>query len=173
MIAFGHSSVGTLVGIGTYYWLPDAWPLIPRLLIAFILGIISHYAADAVPHGHYNFDPKHLTRQAVSVFIIDFFGAIMILSLLALLKFGISDGFWFVLAGIAGAQAPDIAEGFVDLGYIKSSNVVIKHRRFHFEKTHRKTPEHVALPSGARMWTWTDIWQVLVFAIAVVTLAQS
>lgn len=161
MLAFGHNGVGTMVGLGTFAVLPDSIPLPGRLGIAFVLGIFSHYLTDAIPHGHYEFAPHELTKKMALLFLADFGGSMLILAGIALWRFGLTEGFFMVFAGMWGAQLPDIFEGFVSLKVIPSWRWVRAHRKFHFETMHAKTPHNLLLPDGvSRRWSWTDIWQI-------------
>lgn len=172
MLAFGHNSVGTMVGLGTFAVLPESIPLFARLGIAFVLGIFSHYLTDAIPHGHYEFAPARLTKKMALLFLADFGGSMLILAGAAFWRFGLTEGFFMAFAGMWGAQLPDIFEGFVSLKAIPFNKWVRAHRKFHFEMIHSKTPTQLRLSDGVtRRWSWTDIWQVGCFVVAVCLLA--
>lgn len=171
MLAFGHNSVGALVGLAAFTYVPETVPVAVRLLIAVVVGVISHYLTDRIPHGHYEFEPSRLTTKMALLFLLDFGGSMIVLTACAFWRFGFSELFFGILVGMWAAQLPDIFEGFVNIGVIPFSNPVKKHRNFHFHTMHAKTPHHLLLPDGeARKWSYTDSWQVGCFVTALLAL---
>lgn len=161
MLAFGHNSVGALVGVTTFSVIPETVPLSARLTLTIVVGFLSHYLTDRIPHGHYEFAPARLTKKMALLFLLDFGGSMLLLTTLAYVHFGISEILWGIFVAMWAAQIPDIFEGFVNIGIIPFSNFVKKHRNFHFYTMHAKTPHALLLPDGeTRKWSYSDIWQV-------------
>ncbi len=176
MLAFGHTSSGVLVGLGLITIEQSSPSVIPvgfLLLIAVLLGVLVHYLGDFIPHGHYDFAAKHPTKQAWFFLALDFAAIGLLFTLIILQKFGFGFEFWIIFAAVLGAQLPDIFEGLVDRKIIPTNHWTKLHRHWHFKILHwhtRTAKRH--LPSGARALQWTDVWQVAVFALALVLLIR-
>ncbi len=168
MLAFGHNSIGALIGLSTFTLLPDSTPLTARISLAVCASFISHYLTDRIPHGHYEFSPARLTKKMALLFLLDFGGSMIVLTLCAYMKFGISAQLFVIMACMWAAQLPDIFEGFVSAGVIPFSRLVRIHRNFHFYTMHAKTPHNLLLPDGeSRKWSESDVWQIACFLGAI------
>lgn len=176
MLAFGHTSSGVLVGLGLITIEQNAATAIPvgwLLLVALLLGIAVHYLGDFIPHGHYDFVAKHPSKKAWIFLGLDFAAVGLLFALIALHKFGFGIDFWVIFSAVLGAQLPDIFEGLVDRKIVPTNRWTKLHRYWHFKILHwhtRTAKRH--LPSGARALAWTDIWQVAVFALALILLLR-
>lgn len=172
MIAFGHSSVGAIIGAGVAVAAaPTTSPLV-KIVVVVVLGIISHYIFDAIPHGHYNFSYKKMSHNKnLWIFLLDTIGAFLALSLVTYLAVGASLSLLLVIVGMLAALLPDIWEAGVDLGIIPKRRIAKVHRHFHFNFIHWHSDKHSSLPNHARMWSITDVWQVIVFIVALLLVA--
>lgn len=159
MIAFGHTAVGVLVGIGTYQVLGGS-NVIEGSAVAFSVGVASHYLFDFIPHGHF-FGPKDYKRKVFLTIIFDLLLSLILFTYLSFTRFGISDQFFYILFAIAGSQAPDILDGFIYIdilpnkGLIKAENNL--HRLMHWHGKDKNT----------LLISRFDIWQVLICLSAV------
>ncbi len=172
MLAFGHNSVGALVGLATFTYVPETVPVTVRFLIALVAGVISHYLTDRIPHGHYEFAPSRVTKKMAALFLLDFGGSMTVLTACAFWRFGFSEMLLGIFVGMWAAQLPDIFEGFVNVGVIPFSNPVKKHRNFHYYTMHAKTPHHLLMTDEiSRKWSYTDAWQVGCFVVAILALS--
>lgn len=164
MLAFGHAGVGAIVGVGVVTLAASTLPLTLSLPLALVAGIISHYVADRVPHGHYEFAPQHATKKMILLFLADFGLGMGILFCAALYKFGFTPPLFIISLAMIGAQLPDVWEGFINLKLIPMSNFARHHRHFHFVIMHEKTPSHKTFSDGVtRKWSILDCWQIAVY----------
>lgn len=166
MIAFGHSSFGVIAGAVVIATLGQAgvstWLL---LIVAFLFGIITHYIGDFIPHGHYKFGAKHISIKSLTIFSLDFFGAILFLLSLTYIQVGFGLELLIFGAAIAGAQLPDIWEAAVDLEFVPNSTFAQSHRHFHYDILHwHNEPKHSRTGRPIRL---SDLWQVGVFLISI------
>ncbi len=70
MVAFGHTAIGVGVGMVTFHLVGDANPVLGSVT-ALGGGIVSHYLADLVPHGHFFEDPDNYKRYALPIIVFD------------------------------------------------------------------------------------------------------
>lgn len=172
MVAFGHSSVGAIIGASVAVVSAPTTNPFYKIAAALIFGVISHYVFDAIPHGHYDFDTKKLRRNKLFwVFLLDTIGAFTVLSLVALTTIGTSLTLLLVVAGMVGALLPDIWEAFIELKIIPTNWVTKAHSKFHYSFLHWHNQPHSHLKKQARMLSLTDIWQVITFIIAMLLLS--
>jgi len=158
MIAFGHTAVGTLVGIGTYQLLGGSTPVLATG-VAFGVAIASHYITDLVPHGHL-IHFKDYKKKVKYVIVLDLALSVLLFSWLAYSKHGLGWETIYILAGIAGAQLPDVLDGLIYTGYIPERGIVKIEAKFH-QETHWHGKFENAL-----MWGRRDIWQITTVLIA-------
>lgn len=172
MLAFGHSSVGSIIGASVAVVAAPTTNPFYKIGIALIFGFVSHYVFDAIPHGHYDFEAKKLWRNKTFwIFLLDTIGAFALLSLVALSSAGVSLTLLLVIIGMIGALLPDIWEAFIDLKIIPASWVARVHRKFHFNFLHWHNQPHSHLKGGARALGMADIWQAITFIIAILLLS--
>jgi hypothetical protein len=174
MIAIGHTSVGVLVGVVAIE-LGGAMLPLPLLLGAtFAAGVASHYVMDLVPHGHYNFDARHITARSGILLLLDVgvpIAAFLIFTLLVVHNF--SAPLWSIMAGIAGAQAPDIFDGILGTGKVATNSIFEKETSFH-QWTHWHNPTDIAkatVEGGKKLDLW-DVWQVMVIFLGIWSVSQ-
>ena len=160
MVAFGHTAVGTIVGVAAFQVLGRG-DIALGLVATGIFGIISHYLADLIPHGHFFTDPKKYDKLIIWVILFDLLlPFLFILGFAHLLGKGGSE-MLYILFGIGGAQLPDVLDGLrrikllPEIGFFKIEN------DFHLS-THWHGKEEKALIFGV-----ADVWQMLVFVGAV------
>ena len=149
MVAFGHTAVGAIVGIYTYQHLGATDP-ITGLLVAGTVGVVSHYIADTIPHGH--FFPEKEYRQKVGYAIVfDLF-----LSILVYLSSNILFTL-FVLFGIGGSQLPDVVDGLIYTKRLPNKGLLKLEHSFHLATHWHGTKEKTLL------WSIWDTWQIALF----------
>jgi len=167
--SIGHNITGASIGLACYSWIDR--PIL-AFISAVIAGFISHYVFDFIPHGHYKDvgtrkSDGSLIEIDKKTLIFVLLDAIPSLIAINLAVFFMSDSLWttfIVASAIAAAQLPDAIEFFIDIGFIKKSKFLAKHRNFHmFEPIHWHSPS----PAVARVWTWTDIWQLIPLAVLI------
>jgi hypothetical protein len=167
MIAVGHTSVGVIVGIGVLAITEGQSPLV-AVSVAYVAGVASHYLMDLIPHGHYDFNGENPTYRSISLLCLDLFLPISIFSLFLLLKFGLSTPLYVSFMAIAGAQAPDVLQGMLARGIFPRRGLFQDETHFHMW-THWHNPKNPldATREGGRKLSWTDLWQVGCFCLAV------
>ena len=121
---------------------------------ALCLGIASHLALDAVPHGdagigHWvHSSPNHVTklqRLLPMVFVDQILGGGVFLLLLSSPLF-LSTGFWTLFAGAFGSILPDYLTGIRDL-LPEAPRWLESIHRLH-EKCHYRGKEHFTILTG-------------------------
>ena len=157
MIASGHNAIGTTIGLVVASQTSDP---VSAFLVAVLGGLVFHYAADFVPHGHIISNKEFGTLPAV--LFLDLFGSFLVIYSLILLKFGFSQTSFIVLVAIGASQLPDVIEGMLyfkkipKIGLIKWENSMHQYI-FHWHGQHEK----------ALMWdAKRDIWQIAVIVFA-------
>lgn len=167
MVAFGHTAVGTLVGLGVYHYFGTSQPEL-GLLIAGGAGIASHYLADSIPHGHF-FSHKDFKKKIIYAIIFDFFLSVIVFSGLVLFISGFDWKFWYVLFAIGGAQLPDILDGFYYLALLPHSGLFKSENSFH-----QATHWHGIFKNGklidGQPFKKYDVWQVVMVVVALLAL---
>lgn len=116
-----HGSAGLLIGSQT----GNPW-------LAFIFGLLSHFALDAIPHDSReakNWQDKgdYIKKIALEA-MIDLF--LFLLLLYALIFFDKLDMNMSIIAGIFGALLPDYIWGVAELFKI-DSKLIEKYKTFH------------------------------------------
>lgn len=166
MIGFGHTSTGVLIGIGAIQFLPEKISTPTQIFIVFLLGVISHYITDFIPHGHYAIDPEKLTKKSLALFTLDTLGVAMFFLLIALYKYGLTSSFWLIAFAITGAQLPDVWQGINKLTRIKQNTITSFESYLHSKIAHWHNPPNTPIPGGGRPWSQADIWQISIFMFA-------
>lgn len=130
-----HATVGTLIGMHTR-----------SPVIAFFLGIISHFFLDAIPHGDeklgIDFQGKKNKKQIARFSLI--VGADVVVTTIATLVavfFGDVDSIWSISCGIVGALLPDLLQA----AYLYSQHPWLKgffdiHSAVHYKEGHYSMP---------------------------------
>jgi hypothetical protein len=156
MIASGHNAIGTTVGLVVITQVSEPMTAVG---LAIIFGLVFHYLADAVPHGHFLSHAEY--RKLPPSLYLDLFGSFVLLFGIVLFKFGLTLPSLVILGAIGASQLPDVIEGLLEFrklprrGIIKFENDA--HQKiFHWHGRHAN-----ALP-----WGWTDIWQITVVILA-------
>ncbi len=164
MIAFGHTAVGAIVGVGVYHFLPDQ-PL-TSLVVAGGVGIVSHYLADLVPHGHFG-RMKNYRKEVVPIIFFDFLLSVAIFVGLSYWHFGLTLKTFDILFGIGGSQLPDILDGLIYSKRIPNKGFLKIENGFH-QWTHWHSKNHLPLLMG-----WRDIWQVTMVVVALLLIIKN
>lgn len=161
MIAVGHTSLGVLIGIGASQAFGSSQ--LAAVTIAFVAGLASHYIADFIPHGHYNFVASKINKKSLLKLCLDLAVPIAVFSLLLSHD---SKLLTIVLFSVLGAQLPDITEGLQDIKLIRPNNFLKKHRHLHYMVFHSKGQN--LLPKNGKVLSAYDLWQAGVVCIAIV-----
>lgn len=184
MIASGHNSVAAILATGAMYYTnyhasseydPALW------FTLVILGLISHYLADAIPHGHYKkpesalktyvTKPKaertHIPLSTFFIGLVDMLVSLLIFVVLFWLLFGAGSLIILFFAFI-GAQLPDLVMLIHDSGIAPNNPLVKLEQSLHAGPVHWHDSES-DLP---RPWGITDIWQIGVFILAIILCVQ-
>lgn len=169
MVAFGHTAVGALVGLGVYHYLGTSQPEI-GLVVSGACGITSHYLADALPHGHF-FSEKQFKKKIIWVIIFDFLLSVIVFAGTTLLLNGLEWKFWYVLFAIGGAQLPDVLDGWYYLGVIPHKGIFKIENSFHRSMHWHGIFEKGVLVDGQPLKI-SDIWQVATVLIALLVLVS-
>lgn len=158
MVAFGHTALGVIVGVTTYQYLGES-NLVSGLAIAAASGILAHYSADFIPHGHF-FKPEKFKKYLIPIIIFDLFLSVVLFLGWTFLKDGFGEKFLYIMFGIGGSQLPDILDGLVYIGVIKAKGLFKIENNFH-QKLHWHGTGSKALLLGLY-----DIWQVFIILTA-------
>ena len=129
MVAFGHTAVGTLVGLITYQYLKDTNPAI-TLITAGTAGVISHYIADFIPHGHF-IRHNDFKKRVWEIIIFDLGFSVVLLLAISYFNFGQSLKTFAILFGIAGSQLPDVLDGLIYIKVLKAKGILKLENNFH------------------------------------------
>lgn len=169
MVAFGHTAVGALVGVGMYQALGHTQPEL-GLILAGGGGIISHYVADFVPHGHF-FKHPDFKKYIVIDIIFDLFLSIVFYLGLTFMTSGLGWKFWYVLFGIGGSQFPDFIGGLYELKILPHKGLLKIEHDFH-EGTHwHGIFKNGKLIDGQPLKLY-DVWQLSMVLIALVAVVS-
>lgn len=153
MVSFGHTAMGSAVGIATYYYLGGQNPAL-GLFLSGAAGTVSHYFTDFIPHGHF-IRPRDFKKKIFQIVIFDLAFSVLLFSGLAYLSFGADLKLLYVLFGIGGAQLPDVLDGLIYSGVLPQKGFFKLENQFH-NVLHWHGSGNKAL-----MWGVLDIWQVL------------
>lgn len=162
MIAFGHSAIGASAGVITYLNYADK--PVEGLIIAATAGIVCHYIADFIPHGHF---VRKLTQSNLP-FILIFDVALSVLLFLYLpYKYhGNLLQVLFILFAIGGSLLPDALDGLIAIKILKKEGILKVEQNFH-----QAVHWHGAGIHGLRLG-WYDIWQVSAILISLYIITQ-
>jgi len=166
MVAFGHTSVGAIVGYIAFQQLGTDNP-IQGLLITGTVGVISHYIMDCVPHGHF-FRHGEYKSKVLPVIIFDL--ALSVIIYLAVAYYFSNQNILFtfyILFGIGGSQLPDILDGLIYIGVLKSKGILKVENNIHIA-THWHGKKNKVL-----LWSLWDIWQIGFFLFGLYLLVTS
>lgn len=161
MIAFGHTAVGSAIGIVSYHYLRDQ-SLASGLLLTGTLAFGSHYIADFLPHGHF-FRTKKLkefNQKIPKIIFLDLFLSLVLFISVAFFHNDLDSKFWYILFGIGGSQLPDVLDGLIFKEIIPKKGLFKVEYNFH-QLVHWHGREDKAL-----LWSIFDIWQVIVVLIS-------
>lgn len=158
MVAFGHTAIGTTMGLLTYKAFGEINPVF-GLLTSSAAGAISHYITDFIPHGHFI---RHRDYRSKILFIIifDLFFGIATFLTAAFWSEGFGLRFLYIMFGIGGAQIPDILDGLIYMGYLPKKGLIKYENSFH-QWLHWHGSLDKALMLGA-----IDIWQLSAVILA-------
>lgn len=159
MLAWGHTALGSVVGLTTYQLIGESIHPGLGLIISGGAGVISHYIVDTIPHGH-PFSTKDFKQKIIFALIFDVFLSVALFSYFAYLKFNLSLGFWYMLFGIGGALISDVIDGLIFLGFLRKSGLLKIENNIHLATHWHGRGEHVL------RFSILDIWQILVVLIA-------
>lgn len=163
MVQFGHTGVGIAVGLTTYHYLGDINPAL-TLISAGAAGVVSHYLADLIPHGHF-FKYKDYKSKVWLVIVFDLIMSVLATALTSFYKFDLSLLTWSILFGVGGSQLPDIVAGFTHMGWVKKVGI-LKAEDYIHNSTHWHGKLHQALD-----WDFKrDIYQVIIFITGLLTI---
>lgn len=156
MIAFGHTAIGASVGVITYLNYSDK--PVEGLIIAATAGIVCHYIADFIPHGHF---VRKLTQVNLP-FILIFDVALSVLLFLYLPYKYHADlsQVLFILFAIGGSLLPDALDGLVATKILKKEGILKVEQHFH-----QTVHWHGAGIHGLLLGLY-DIWQIGVILIS-------
>lgn len=163
MIAFGHTAVGTIVGVSAYQILGTG-DLLSGLIITGTAGVASHYLTDVIPHGHFI---RNIRKDNIlPIIFFDLLLSLVLFTTLAFYKNGFAPEFWYILFGIGGAQLPDVLDGLIYIKVLPAKGI-IKYEFYFHQLLHWHGNGQKTLILGLR-----DIWQLLVVLFAVVFLLK-
>lgn len=160
MVAFGHSSVGTLVGITAYQAFGNS-DIALGLISTGFLGWLSHYLADFIPHGHFFRSMKNYERKIIWVIMFDLLLPIILLLSLAHFSGKGPIEILYLVFGIGGAQLPDVLDGLKRIDLLPKLKILKIENDFHMG-THWHGKEEQAL-----LISFRDIWQIAVLILAI------
>lgn len=158
MIAFGHSAIGAAVGLTIYQKYIQTDPILGLVITPFA-GIVSHYIADFIPHGHF-VPGKKIKRYLVPILIFDVFLSVFLFLWASFNHSGLDLKFLYIFFGIGGSLLPDVITGLVGYGR-KSKNILLRLEHDIHMSTHWHGKYERALLLG-----WLDIWQVLTIVLS-------
>ena len=158
MVSFGHTAIGVVIGISAEKYFVQG-NLITGLITTGGIGVLSHYIADFIPHGHFAM-PKGFKKGILKIIIFDLFLSIVLFLGAIYLKEGVSSTFLYVLFGIGGSQLPDVLGGLVEIKAIKAKGLLKVENAIH-EGMHWHGHGNKTL-----LLSLLDVWQLIVVLIA-------
>lgn len=159
MVATGHTAIGVIIGV-TAYNLIGQNNLVTGLVVCGTLGVVSHYLADAIPHGHF-FTLEKLKKNIGNIIIFDVFLPILLFLGAIYLKDGFGEKLLYVMFSVGGAQLPDVIDGLSYTDKIKPGALLKTEINIH-QDLHWHGKGYKTLLIGMR-----DIWQLIIILIAV------
>lgn len=160
MIAFGHTAVGSMVGLASYHYLGETNTAV-GLLMTGSFGVISHYIADFIPHGHF-VKLQDIPKYVLHIIVFDLLLSLLIFIGFALSRTGLELLTWYILFGIGGSQLPDVIDCLIDIKKLPKKGLLKLEFNFH-QSTHWHGTGNKAL-----MWGISDLWQVSVVIISLI-----
>lgn len=158
MIAFGHTAVGTLVGLYGYNAFGLSSP-VEGIAITTGISFASHYLLDLIPHGHF-FPGTQYKKKIMGAIIFDFLASVLLFTSILYFREGLSLKFLYVLFGIGASQFPDIIDGLMFTGYLPTKGLLKLETTFH-QSMHWHGKGDKTLLLGFR-----DIWQIIIIVCA-------
>lgn len=158
MIAFGHSAVGSIIGIISYQSFQDLGTT-TGLAGAVSAGVVSHYLADAIPHGHF-FNLHEYKSKIVYALIFDLFLSFALYPIASYLLNGNLERALYITAAMIGAHLPDILDGFINIGFLPKKSLFKLEYNFHQLVHWHGRGENVLLIGIY------DIWQLALIILA-------
>ncbi|MBP6944572.1 hypothetical protein KBD61_02765 [Patescibacteria group bacterium] len=117
-------------------------------VLAFGLGLVSHFVADIIPHGDSGLYKDYASgtkmKRAIAYVTLD--GLVGMLLVLALFNTGLNTHRLAITAGIFGSVLPDVLVALYQVFHIKVLEPV---NRFHFSFHTRITDKKGDIPFGA------------------------
>lgn len=162
MVAFGHTAVGTIIGVAAYQLIGQG-DVAVGLIAAGGAGVLSHYLMDFMPHGHF-FREKDYKKYINWVIAFDLSLPVILLLLLAHYLGRNPLEILYILFGIGGAQLPDILTGLRKLDLLPNYQFFKTEDEFH-QKTHWHKKFYTSSPFNI-----TDFWQLLMLVLAVLVI---
>lgn len=163
MVAFGHTAIGAGIGLVAYHYFGPTDP-VKGLSLAMGVGIVSHYIADFIPHGHF-FSSQDFNKKIIFAIIFDLFLSVAIALGIIYFREGLSLKLLYVLTGISGSQLPDVLDGLIHIKKIPNQGLFRIEYYFHSKAIHW----HGAA-SKALLWGKRDLWQVMVAMVVLIAL---
>lgn len=165
MVAFGHTAVGVIVGVGTYQLFGHG-DLAAGLIATGILGVVSHYIMDCVPHGHFFKGEANFEHLIIWIILFDLLLPVLFLLATAHYIGKTPVEILFVLFGIGGSQLPDVIDSLMKIRLLPKAKLLKLENKFH-QSTHWHGKGEKTL-----LFTFFDIWQIAVFILAYVVLVK-
>ena len=163
MVAFGHTGVGVLVGVAAYHAFGKG-DIALGLIATGFLGVISHYLADLIPHGHFFRTQEKYDKLIIWVILFDLLLPILFLLSTAHYMQKNPIEILYILFGIGGSQLPDVIGGLSELKLLPENKLLKLEHKFHMS-THWHGQNEKAL-----LFSLYDIWQITVFILAVLAI---
>ena len=165
MVSFGHTAAGTITGVLVYQYLGSG-NLATGLIGAGSVGLVTHYLGDLMPHGHF-FKNSEFKNKILLALIFDVIIPVIFILVTAFYVHVPYSGILYIIFGIGGAQLPDILASLVKLEFIKKNTILSAEMKFHSSlHWHGKGEKSL-------MFSFGDIWQILLFTLAVLVLIKS
>lgn len=162
MIALGHTGIGTLIGIASYQTLGKG-DIALGLVATGCAGVISHYLADLLPHGHF-FGAGKYEKLIIWVILFDLMLPVLLILGLAHYLGRSGSEILYILFGIGGAQLPDVLDGLKTIRLLPKIGLLEAENKFH-QSTHWH-----GIGDKLIMISFFDVWQFLVLTSAIIVL---
>lgn len=151
MVSFSHTAIGAAIGLTGYNTIGQANPVL-GLAGTGAVAFAAHYLEDFIPHGHF-FAENEYRKKIIYAVIFDLALSIILFSAKAFFDFGLGWPFLYILAGIFFSQLPDMFDGLIRIGVLKSEGLLKSENKLH-ELVHWHGTGAKTLIVGLR-----DIWQ--------------
>ena len=153
MVAFGHTAVGALIGVGAYQIFGNNLTI--GLSAAITAGITSHYIADCIPHGHF-FKSEEYKSKVKYAIIFDLLLSVFIFLAASYLPNLNITKLVYTVFGIGASQLPDVVDGLMYTDRLPIKGFFQKENKFHLS-----THWH-----GSLLMSVLDIWQLSVVLLS-------